>query len=66
MVVIDRNRPELGIKFGQPGAIFYCDLSTFTTRNGSPNSRAAMKRDLLVTPDCSHCERKRAFSRSFR
>lgn len=29
MVVIDRYRSELGIKFGQPGAIFYCRLVHF-------------------------------------
>ena len=29
LVVIDRNRPELCIKFGQPGTIFYCRLVHF-------------------------------------
>ena len=29
LVVIDRYRPELGVKFGQPGAIFYCRLVHF-------------------------------------
>ena len=29
LVVIDRYRPELGVKFGQPGAIFYCRLDVY-------------------------------------
>ena len=29
LVVIDCNRPELGVKFGQPGAIFYCRFVHF-------------------------------------
>ena len=29
LVVIDRYRPELGVKFSQPGAVFYCRLVHF-------------------------------------
>ena len=29
LVVIDRNRPELGVKFSQPGAVFYRRLVHF-------------------------------------
>ena len=36
------------------------------TESAVRNYELGLRTPLLVTPDCSHCERKRAFSRSFR